>query len=143
MLGGGDQPLRCGDVIGDVGIGVDAADLSVGADQSIRTGKCVLPAIVMGKIGLDQANVRMQVTKDGAVCRMLVDADDVGEASRLQPRNEVLADKAGSPGHHHAPSFARGQGIALLAFHQSLVRKKIGRGSRRMMVMIGHQKRGV
>jgi hypothetical protein len=143
LLGGRNQPLRRGDVIGDVGIGVDAADLSVGADQSVGTPKRVLPTVVMGKISRNQSDVRMQLPKDRAVGRMLVDRHDVGEHSRLQPWNEVLADKASRPGHHYAPSFARGESTSLLAFCQSFVRNKIGRGSKRMTAMIGHQKRGV
>ena len=88
----------------------------MGAHDGVRAGDRFLPAVVAGKIGLDQADVRMQPAKDGRVGGMLVDADDVGEAARLEPRHEVLPDEAGRAGDDHATS--RG-GSALVRSGQS------------------------
>ena len=62
-------------------------------------------------------------------------------AARLEPRHEVLPDEACRAGDDHAA--ARGGSALVRSVGQSLVRKKIGRGKSRMIVMIGHQKRGV
>ena len=63
------------------------------------------------------------------VGRMLVDADDVGEAALLQPRNEILPDQACRAGDDDA---AARDAALLSGVGQSLVRKKIGRGKSRM-----------
>jgi hypothetical protein len=94
----------------------------------------------MREISLDQAYVRMQLPKDGAVCRMFIDTNDVGKLSRLKPWNKVHTDEASRTSHNHASG--RREEAFLLLIRQSLVRKKIRRGSKRMMVMMGHQKRG-
>ena len=48
------------------------------------------------------------VRKIAVVRRVLVDADDVGEAARLEPRDEVLADEARGAGDTTRPREARG-----------------------------------
>jgi len=43
----------------------------------------------MGEIGLCQPDIRVQRPKDGRGCRMLVDADDIGESAGFKPRNGI------------------------------------------------------
>ena len=83
----------------------------------------------------------MKLAQDGAVSLVLVDGDDLGIPSRLQPRDEVLADEARRTGDDDT---AQGNCRAVLCVvrAQSFVRKKIGRGTLRTIAMITDQNQG-
>ena len=77
----------------------------------------------------------MQPAQDRGVGRMLVDRHDVGEAARLQPRDQVLADQPGRAGDDDLAG--RRHGVQIFS------RRNTNHGTWRMIVMIGHQNQGV
>ena len=139
-IGGFDQPLCRGDIVGDERLD-RAPDLSVGAHQGTSTREGLLPAVVLGR-GQPRSGARLDAALERSrVRRVFVDPEDIGEAPGLEARNKVLPHEPCRAGNNH-PLRRLENGHIHSLLDQILVRKKEGRGSRRITAMIGAPEAG-
>ena len=114
----------------------EPADLGVGDHHGFRAVERRFPLAGLGEVGHHDLDVGVQLAQDARVRGVLVDADDLVAAPRLQPQDEVLADEPGGAGDgdlHGVP----------VVLGQSGVRWKSGRGKERTPSIMPRQNQGV
>ena len=102
---GGQHVFGRGDVVVDEGLFVERADLGVVQHQRSAALEGLLPSAGPGEIRLDHLDVRVELSEDRDIRRMLVDPDDFQPLAVLEARDQVLADEAGGAGYDD-PAFA-------------------------------------
>src|SRR6185437_2861651 len=95
-----DDALGGRDVVADVIGSVDSTDLRVTVHQVRAAGELVLPGAALGKICMDDAQIRVETAQRLGICRMFVDRDNLAEVPLFKARDKVLPDEARSPGNH-------------------------------------------
>jgi hypothetical protein len=99
--GGFDEAFGGGDVVANILVKKESADLGVADDEMSAAFEFVLPGAGLGEVGLDDAEAGMQLSEEGSVCRVLVDGNQLVEVFTFETRNQILADETCSTCDHN------------------------------------------
>ena len=91
-----DQALRRVHVVAEEFHGPDAADLRVSNHKHLITGQALAPRAVDRDVSSNDANLRMMMLQDRAICGMLIERCDRRIAAFARVSHQIVSDQPGA-----------------------------------------------